>query len=91
VRRMFGKEAWRFRVWSLGGWLFFGLVCEVGKVVLSQEELIVCGQENKDVKCEDVVGDEGGWRGCAYWKRREVGVVIAGCRGKESASGFRAR
>jgi hypothetical protein len=38
-------------------------------VVLSQEELIVCvlvcRQENEDVKCEDVVGDEGGWRGCA--------------------------
>ena len=71
----------------------FGLVCEVGKVVLSQEELpvcvLVCGQENKDVKCEDVVGDEGGWRSCAYWKRREVGFVIAGCRRRESVSGFR--
>jgi hypothetical protein len=70
VKRMFGREAWRFRVWSLGGWPFFGLVCEVGEVLLYQEELrvcvLVCRQENKDVKCEDIVGDEGGWRGCAY-------------------------
>jgi hypothetical protein len=39
-------------------------------VVLSQEKLIVCGlvcgQENEDVECEDVIGDECGWRGSAY-------------------------